>query len=251
MLHDFIAAPKSGKLRAALCSRYNDNIGRYPLPSHATLIIADDHPLFRAALTQTIVSGSQQPYNVVEAADISTLQDICQRESSVQLVLLDLHIPGAKGLSGLIYLVNNFPHIPVIMISANDSDDIIGRAISQGAAGFLSKSAEPAEIARAIDVVNSGDIYLPPHSQVDLDSLEDSEEHDISQLMSQLTPQQFKVAVMLAEGLLNKQIAYELNVTEATIKAHVTEIFRKLGVSSRTQAVLMISQLDIPAPSAH
>lgn len=221
------------------------------MPSHATLVIADDHPLFRAALTQTITSSSPQAYHIIEAADISTLQDICQRESGIQLVLLDLHIPGAKGLSGLIYLVNNFPHIPVMMISANDSDDIIGRAIAQGAAGFLSKSAEPAEIARALEVVNSGEIYLPPYSQVDLNSLDDTQEQDISQLMSQLTPQQFKVAVMLAEGLLNKQIAYELNVTEATIKAHVTEIFRKLGVSSRTQAVLMISQLDIPTPSTH
>jgi len=126
---------------------------------------------------------------------------------------------------------------------------VISKAIAQGAAGFLSKSAEPSEIARAIEVVTMGDIYIPPQCGVNLESLEDSNDSDISQLMSQLTPQQFKVAIMLAEGLLNKQIAFELNVTEATVKAHVTEIFRKLGVSSRTQAVLAISQLDIPAPS--
>lgn len=215
----------------------------------AKLVIADDHPLFRAALTQTIAQHNENDMMILEASDIGSLQNICQREQNIQLILLDLHIPGAKGLSGLMYLVNNFPHIPVMMISANDGDDIIGKAIAQGAAGFLSKSAEPAEIARAIAVVQGGDIYLPPHSNVDLEALEDSQETDISQLMGQLTPQQFKVAVMLAEGLLNKQIAFELNVTEATVKAHVTEIFRKLGVSSRTQAVLMISQLDIQTPS--
>ncbi len=219
------------------------------MPNPAKLVIADDHPLFRVALTQTIAQHNRDDSQILEASDISALQDICQREDNIQLVLLDLHIPGAKGLSGLIYLVNNFPQIPVMMISANDGDDIIGKAISQGAAGFLSKSAEPAEIARALDVVKMGDIYLPPHCNVDLQALDEVEDTDISQLMSQLTPQQFKVAVMLAEGLLNKQIAYELNVTEATVKAHVTEIFRKLGVSSRTQAVLMISQLDIQAPS--
>lgn len=215
----------------------------------AKLVIADDHPLFRAALTQTIAQHDNDDIMILEASDISSLQEICQREQHIDLVLLDLHIPGARGLSGLIYLVKNFPHIPVMMISANDGDDIIGKAIAQGAAGFLSKSAEPAEIARAIQVVKMGDIYLPPHCNVDLEALEDSQDTDISQLMSQLTPQQFKVAVMLAEGLLNKQIAFELNVTEATVKAHVTEIFRKLGVSSRTQAVLMISQLDIQTPS--
>jgi len=215
----------------------------------ANLVIADDHPLFRAALTQTISQHSNHAFNILQAPDISALQDICQRDHNIQLVLLDLHIPGAKGFSGLIYMVNNFPHIPVVMISANDSDDVISKAIAQGAAGFLSKSAEPSEIARAIEVVTMGDIYIPPQCGVNLESLEDSNDSDISQLMSQLTPQQFKVAIMLAEGLLNKQIAFELNVTEATVKAHVTEIFRKLGVSSRTQAVLAISQLDIPAPS--
>ncbi len=212
------------------------------------IVIADDHPLFRNALQQ-IIGLHRSNCDVTEICDINGLQNLCQNDSKFDLLLLDLHIPGAKGYSGLIYMVTNYPHIPVLMISANDSDDIIAKAIRNGAAGFISKSAEPEEISRAIDAIFEGDIYLPPQCNVDLDALDDSHQDDIASLMAQLTPQQFKVATMLAEGLLNKQIAYELNVTEATIKAHVTEIFRKLGVSSRTQAVLAISQLDIAQPN--
>jgi len=216
--------------------------------SSQKIVIADDHPLFRNALNQIIEQHRHQS-NIIEACDIASLQQLCQQQANIQLVMLDLHIPGAKGFSGLIYMVNNYPQIPVLMISANDSDEIIAKAIRHGAAGFISKSAEPSEIASAIDAIFQGDIYLPPQCNVDLDSLDENDENDISNLMSQLTPQQFKVATMLAEGLLNKQIAYELNVTEATIKAHVTEIFRKLGVSSRTQAVLAISQMDLTPPA--
>lgn len=216
-------------------------------PSPEKIVIADDHPLFRNALKQ-IIGLHRQNCDVTEIFDINGLQDLCKNDSKFDLLLLDLHIPSAKGFSGLIYMVTNYPHIPVLMISANDSDEIIAKAIRNGAAGFISKSAEPEEISRAIDAIFEGDIYLPPQCNVDLDAIDDSHQDDIASLMAQLTPQQFKVATMLAEGLLNKQIAYELNVTEATIKAHVTEIFRKLGVSSRTQAVLAISQLDIAQP---
>ncbi len=212
------------------------------------IVIADDHPLFRNALKQ-IIGQHRDQAEIFEISDISNLQDFCQGNNNAQLLLLDLHIPGAKGFSGLIYMVNNHPQIPVLMISANDGDDIIAKAIRNGAAGFISKSADPEEISRAIDIIFEGDIYLPPGCNVDPEDLDDTDPSDIASLMAQLTPQQFKVATMLAEGLLNKQIAYELHVTEATIKAHVTEIFRKLGVSSRTQAVLAISQLDIAQPN--
>lgn len=218
------------------------------MSNNRNIVIADDHPLFRNALKQVI----EQTYgnnSVTECADINSLQSLCQTANPIELILLDLHIPGAKGFSGLIYLVNNCPHIPVLMISANDSDEIISRAIHHGAAGFISKSADPSDILAAIETIVNGEIYIPANCNVDLDALDNCIDNDIASLMTQLTPQQFKVATMLAEGLLNKQIAYELNVTEATIKAHVTEIFRKLGVTSRTQAVLAISQLDIQPPS--
>lgn len=212
-----------------------------------TFVIADDHPLFRAALKQTL-STCCGTATVHEAPDVNALQDLVAQEASISLILLDLHIPGAHGFSALVYLTTHAPHIPVIMVSASDSNEVVARAIHHGAAGFLSKSSEMDDIERAVHTVLEGDIWIPEHCNI--------EEHDCStaghqtaNLMSALTPQQFKVATMLAQGLLNKQIAYELNVTEATIKAHVTEIFRKLGVTSRTQAVLLISQMEVQPPA--
>ena len=212
-----------------------------------TIIIADDHPLFRNA-SKNAISSQQANINFVEAHDIATLQVIVEKNHQASLILLDLHMPGAHGFSGLIHLSAHHPEIPVIVVSANENPDIIRRAIDHGAAGFLPKSSPLESITEAIDSVLKGELWLP--EDFDESILGSSEEElKIANVLSTLTPQQFRVATMLAQGLLNKQIAYELSITEATIKAHVTEIYRKLGVSSRTQAVLAISQLDVQLPT--
>jgi DNA-binding NarL/FixJ family response regulator len=214
--------------------------------STPTIIIADDHPLFRNALSQA-VNASLNPVNIETAFDISSLQSCVEEQPFTQLILLDLHMPGAYGFSGLIHLSANHPDIPVIVVSAHASSDIIRRAMDHGASGYLPKSSSMQEITDAISQVLAGNLWLPPSYDMNTQA-STPEEMNIADILSTLTPQQFRVATILAQGLLNKQIAYELNVTEATIKAHVTEIFRKLGVHSRTQAALTIRKLDVQPP---
>lgn len=212
-----------------------------------TLIVADDHPLFRTALKDVLgqaVPGAE----LAEAASFAELQHQCQRHSEAALVLLDLHMPGAHGFSALLFLSSHYPQIPVLMISANEQDEIIRRAADHGAAGFVTKSATMEAIGQAIRRVVGGELAFP--DSVDLSvPVMDAEESGVATALSGLTPQQFRVATMISQGLLNKQIAYELNVTEATVKAHITELFRKLGVHSRTQAALKLGRLDLPGPA--
>ena len=216
------------------------------MESTPLIIIADDHPLFRDALTQA-VNANLSGVHIEQACDIASLQLSVEKFPQASLILLDLHMPGAHGFSGLIHLSAHHPEIPVIVISAHESSDIIRRAMDHGASGFLPKSSSMQEITEAISQVLAGELWLP--DSFDSHCVGSSpEEMNIAGILSTLTPQQFRVATMLAQGLLNKQIAYELNVTEATIKAHITEIFRKLGVHSRTQAVLAIGKLDVFSP---
>ena len=209
-----------------------------------TIIVADDHPLFRVALTQAIgiqVEGA----NVLEAEHLKHLEH--QMRSEIDLVLLDLHMPGANGFSGLIYLRTHFPSVPVVVVSGNEQASVIHRAMHFGAAGFIPKSSSMTDIIDAIKIVLNGGQWLPPNLP-EVNQQMDAQDSKFADQLSSLTPQQFKVMVMLTEGLLNKQIAYELSVSEATIKAHVTAILRKLGVYSRTQAVIMAGHLRIEHP---
>jgi DNA-binding NarL/FixJ family response regulator len=209
-----------------------------------TIIVADDHPLFRAALTQAI--GTQvDGADVLEAEHLQNLEQ--QMRSEVDLVLLDLHMPGANGFSGLIYLRTHFPSVPVVVVSGNEQPIVIHRAMHFGAAGFIPKSSSMTDIIDAVQVVLNGGQWVPPDLPA-ADQEMDAQDSKFADQLASLTPQQFKVMVMLTEGLLNKQIAYELSVSEATIKAHVTAILRKLGVYSRTQAVIMASRLRIEHP---
>jgi len=207
-----------------------------------TFIIADDHPLFRTAMVQTLTRRYPQA-QLVEAEDLQSLQQVIPQHKDADLVLLDLHMPGACGFSGLIFIANHFPSVPVLMVSASDDADVVQRAIEHGAAGFLSKTASMDEIGEAIVAVLDGEIYLPTGVTISQKPLS-QQERDLASVVASLTPSQFRVASMLAEGLPNKLIAYELHVTEATIKAHITEVFRKLGVSSRTQAGLLFNKLN-------
>ena len=209
-------------------------------------LIADDHPLFRTAIRETLLHLHADA-DILEAQDSDSLLRSLEDQTDIDLVLLDLNMPGARGFSTLIYLGSHHPEIPVLMISAFDTDDIISRAIGHGAAGFLSKSSDISTIANAVSAVLAGNVWVP--ASTDLSATKNNDDHDLAQRLATLTPQQFRVATMLSEGLLNKQIAYEMHVTEATIKAHITEIFRKLGVHSRTQAVLMLSRLEANPPA--
>jgi DNA-binding NarL/FixJ family response regulator len=210
------------------------------------ILIADDHPLFRGALHQ-VINQLYPTAKLREAADVSELQAQAEQSGRVDLLLLDLHMPGALGYSALSWFTGHYPDTPAIMISANAHPDTVRRALDHGAAGFLSKSVGIDDMADCIGRVMAGERGLHPGLDAygkgaSLQSL------DVAEALASLTPQQFRVASMLVEGLLNKQIAYELDVKEATIKAHMTEIFRKLGVHSRTQAVLALGTLSVEPP---
>lgn len=212
--------------------------------SRTTIVIADDHPLFRGALRQAL-GGFLEDATVVEAGGLDELVAVLAREPSVDLVLLDLTMPGVQGYSGLIYLRAQHPDIPVVIVSANEDPVVIRRAIGFGASGFVPKSLDIGAIGEAIRAVLAGDAWTPP--DVDLHAREDDEAVEISRRLATLTPQQVRVLMMLSEGLLNKQIAYELSVSEATVKAHVSAILQKLGVESRTQAVIAASKVGATA----
>ncbi|NIB40232.1 response regulator transcription factor [Pseudomaricurvus alkylphenolicus] len=210
--------------------------------THPCIIIADDHPLFRSALSTTLSRELDQPV-LVEAEDFNSLQSQVESHPSASLILLDLHMPGAEGFSALVYLTSHFPQIPVMIVSAHEEPEIIRRAMDHGACGFLPKSAPIETMSEALLTALKGGLWVPEGlSQA---PIANDDELDIAEALANLTPQQFRVATMVSQGLLNKQIAFELNVTEATIKAHMTEIFRKLGVHSRTQAAVAIGQLAV------
>ncbi|WP_226662839.1 response regulator transcription factor [Microbulbifer aggregans] len=211
-------------------------------------IIADDHPLFRGALRQSIAQTFPDA-EIFEASDLQSLQDCVAAHPDCDLLLLDLHMPGAHGFSGLIFLAGQYPQLPVMVVSANEKPEVMCRAIDYGACGFLPKSAPVDQMGEALRQVLSGEIWLPQEiaERYNAGDTGDSES-GVADVIATLTPQQFRVATMLAEGLLNKQIAYEMQVTEATVKAHLTALFRKLEVNSRTQAVLALSSLDVEQP---
>ncbi|MGJ8514091.1 response regulator [Carnimonas bestiolae] len=209
-------------------------------------IVADDHPLFRAALTQALANVVDKT-DIVEADTMEATTEAVHQHSDADLILLDLHMPGAHGFSGLIQLRGQVPDIPVVVVSGSEEPHVVRRAIDYGASGFIPKSASLNVIGDAIRAVLDGEVWLPEHIA---DALGESNEEEsrFAEAIASLTPQQFRVLNMLNEGLLNKQIAYDLNVSEATIKAHVTAILRKLGVHSRTQAVIAAQRLELEPP---
>ena len=205
------------------------------------IIIVDDHPLFRGALKQALTS-SFEAAEIVEAGSLDELTDKLGQGGDVDLVLLDLTMPGVQGLSGLLFLRAQHPEIPVVIVSANEDPVVIRRSIDFGASGFVPKSQPVDQIRKAVKRVLDGEIWVP--ADIDLTVRTDKEAADLAGRLSTLTPQQVRVLMMLGEGLINKQIAFKLGVSEATIKAHVSAILQKLGVDSRTQAVIAINKID-------
>ena len=205
------------------------------------LVIADDHPLFRGALREA-VSRHFPAVELFEAGGFEDLQGLLERESDMDLVLLDLAMPGVRGFSGLMYLRAQHPGVPVVVVSANEEAGVIRHCMEFGASGFIPKTAAVETMREAIAAVLAGRTWTPP--DIDLSTGSDGETKALVARLATLTPQQVRVLMMLSEGLLNKQIAYELGVSEATVKAHVSAILQKLGVESRTQAVIAASKIE-------
>jgi DNA-binding NarL/FixJ family response regulator len=205
------------------------------------LVIADDHPLFRGALREAI-AGSFDKADIAEAGCFDEVSKLIDRHGEVDLVLLDLAMPGVRGFSGLLYLRAQYPSVPVVVVSGNQDPAVIRRCMEFGASGFVPKTLPIETIREAIGRVLDGAVWYPP--DVDLALAADSETRQLVSRLASLTPQQVRVLMMLSEGLLNKQIAYALGVSEATVKAHVSAILQKLGVDSRTQAVIIASKIE-------
>lgn len=206
-----------------------------------TLIVADDHPLFRHALRQTLEPHFPNA-RMVEAGTLDEVAAAIESAEEPDLILFDLSMPGARGFSGLVYLRAQYPAVPVCVVSASEDRRTIRRSVALGAAGFVPKSSRPVEIRSAIEAILGGGAWTPPG--VDLEGAWDEDDALAGRLKS-LTPQQLRVLMMMGEGLLNKQIAHELGVSEATIKAHVSAVLQKLGVENRTKAVLAAGRFEL------
>jgi DNA-binding NarL/FixJ family response regulator len=205
------------------------------------LLIADDHPLFRGALREA-VSGLFDRVEVGEAGTFEEVAELLERGGEIDLVLLDLRMPGVRGFSGLMYLRAQYPSLPIIVVSANDDPAVIRRCMEFGASGFIPKRLGIEVLREAIARVLQGGVWTPP--DVEFGRGPDAESAAMIARLATLTPQQVRVLMMLSGGLLNKQIAYELGVSEATVKAHVSAILQKLGVESRTQAVIAAGKIE-------
>lgn len=209
-------------------------------------LVVEDHPLFAEAI-KLVIGGAYPSAFIAEASSLDAARATLQSNDQFDVVLLDLSMPGTSGLDGVLELRARYPKLPIVIVSAMEDPRIIHEVMSLGAAGFISKSTRGADLAKAIQDVIAGTVVLPAGYQPP-DSSEANEcASDLNSRLTMLTPQQVRVLQMLRHGLLNKQIAHELGVGETTVKAHVSEILRKLKVSSRTQAVIEVAKIDFDA----
>ena len=210
-------------------------------PTH--ILVVDDHPLFVEALQRAIASafpGTQTR----EAISIEAAKVELEGRARFDVILLDLALPGTRGFEGLLELRTLYPKLPIVVVSALEDPRIVQDVVRYGAAGFISKSAGRDEIAAALKDVMDGSLTLPKGYRPPEAPSAPAGASDLVQRVQALTPKQLRVLTMLRQGLLNKQIAHELQIEETTVKAHVSEILRKLNVSSRTQAVIEAQRLD-------
>ncbi|MCU7553677.1 response regulator transcription factor [Alteromonas sp. ASW11-19] len=214
-----------------------------------SLLIADDHPLYRDALKGALVTTFND-LQLYEAGDLTSTVSLLY-EHDIDLLLLDLHMPGSNDLFGLLHIRKLYPDLPVAVVSGTEDPATISKIVAVGALGFIPKTASSSDIANAVQAILEGDIWLPASVSNTMEPV-DNEFSELADKVSSLTPSQYKVLCYMRDGLLNKQIGYNLDIAEATVKAHVTAIFRKLGINNRTQAVLLASQLELEPPaSAH
>jgi DNA-binding NarL/FixJ family response regulator len=203
-----------------------------------TVLIADDHPLFRTALREAlkpVLPGAR----VLEADSFPALQAVLQAHGAPDLLLLDLNMPGVRGFSSLLYMRSEFPNVPVVVVSGYDEPALIQRVLHFGAVGFIPKTSSLETMGEAVRAALNGTIWVPEP----LPPEDNSANAEIANKVASLSPQQLRVLLMLADGRLNKQIAHELSITEATVKAHMTVILRKLGLARRTQAAVLAQRL--------
>lgn len=213
------------------------------------LLIADDHPLFREAIGRVIRDGFAES-EILEAESLDAALALAHQHEDLDLILLDLNMPGVQGLSGLIQLRNETPTIPVVIISAAEEKEVILQAVTYGAVGFITKSSPRAQMTQAIAQILDGNIYLPSDiiragASSQRPASRGRDEPGITpQQLESLTRKQLQVLEHMTRGESNKMIAYNLNIAETTVKAHVSAILRKLGVHSRVQVILSASDID-------
>jgi DNA-binding NarL/FixJ family response regulator len=240
------SAPHSARSRYGFkcwkeTSRIRSAAGDFDVPT--SILIVDDHPLFVEAL-KVVIESAFPDAAVAEATSIDSARAELEKSGPFDLMLLDLSMPGTRGLDGLIELRTRHPKLPIVVVSALEDTRIIHEVMTCGAAGFISKSTRGADLGHAIREVLAGSVVLPKGYEPPQANAPASLTGDLAARLATLTPQQVRVLHMLRQGLLNKQIAYDLGVGETTVKAHVSEILRKLKVSSRTQAVIEAAKID-------
>ena len=208
-------------------------------PCH--VLIADDHPLFRSALRQVVAAIS--PDFVITEADGFEPAAAAAHAYDLDLILLDINMPGMDGFNGLISLLNAVPASPILVVSADSRPETIQQAMTLGASGFIPKSMDVEHMTKAVRAVLAGEVFVPASDAPTGGGHREPSHDDFSERYAALTPQQRKVLEMLVQGKSNKVIAFEMDVTESTVKAHVSAILHKLNVTSRTQAVLNAGKL--------
>lgn len=247
-LYDALSTKTRYHQAEAIPEKDNERTGSSMEPAYK-ILIADDHPLFREAISNVIASGFKGS-EIIETDDLDSALDITRANEDLDLILLDLNMPGMHGLTGLITLRNEAPAIPVVIVSAEEDKQVVLQAITYGACGFITKSSPRAKMTEAIQQTLNGNVYLP--SDIIRTGKEPSshrrschQDNPISpELLNSLTRRQLLVLERMSKGESNKQVAYNLNIAETTVKAHVSAILRKLGVHNRVQAILSASDVD-------
>lgn len=203
-----------------------------------SILIADDHPLFREAL-RYIIESLLPASDIHEAINYDETKSLL-REKKIDLVYLDLDMPDSNGLTDLAFLKKSYPHIPIAVVSAHEEPHIVRTCLSFNASGYIVKSSSPAEIKKALKLILTGETYHP--DWIDLQSEHTEPAALAASLVEKLTPSQLNILIEIGKGKLNKQIAFDLGISEATVKAHITSVFKKLGINNRTQAVLFVKE---------
>ena len=200
------------------------------------VVIADDHPLFRRALRDAL-TDTGHPCDISECETFDQAIEQIE-EKDPDLLLLDLKMPGNSGLFGLMRLRSEYPQLAIVIVSASEDSSVIANVRQLGTLGFIPKSCSIDHMTQALDQVMKGHLSFP--------EFVDRQSNAMTDKLASLTPQQLRVLHLIAEGALNKQIGYALNIKETTVKSHISDIFRKLDINNRTQAALIVQQLDIP-----
>lgn len=213
--------------------------------NNPNIIIADDYPLvlaaLRVALQQVLAGVFIREATAMEAV----IGEVSKAAQDIDLVLLDLHMPGSAGFTGLLLLQASFPAVPVAIVSARQDPVTTRKAMSYGVSGYIPKSLSLPRMAEAIQRILAGGVWVPDGVSI-AQHTEDENDFDVARRLRKLSPQQLRIVTRLVEGKLNKQIAAELDIAEQTVKVHVSMILRRLDVLTRTQAAILVERFAKP-----